>query len=158
MGKWSDANKISRTAKIFYGCNLVVLQYSLHSWKQELCSSSSILGQRFNFIRYCHFLHAHSKCFCTELLPTSCATETLAAAGWECKHLPCWFLNIWHLKLWRDWCKSSPKLQVFCSLPTCSLFGHRTPIPESSCGRSVSSKPGIFPSGLAVERANITVI
>lgn len=68
--------KISRTPKIFCKCNLVVLQYSLQSWKQELCCSSSILKQCFNFMKYYHFLHVHSKSFYAELLPPYCATET----------------------------------------------------------------------------------
>lgn len=44
------------------------------------------------------------------------------------------------------------------SLPMWCLFSQMTSIPDSSCGRSVSSKPGILALGLAVEEAQITVI
>lgn len=135
-----------------------MLQFCLHPWKQELCYSSSILRQLFHITKYCHYFHAYSKCFYTEPLPTYPATGTLAAVGWERKHLHFWFWNIWHLKFWNDLCKSSPRLYRLCLLPMYCMFFRITSIPDSSCGRSVSSKSGIFALGVFVPLPQPTLI
>lgn len=120
-------------------------------WKWELSYFSSILRQHLHFNKYCHFLHTYSNCLYTEPLPAYPATEALDAVGCECEHLLFWFFKHLEFKMLK-WLMQ--KLSRVIEALLTPQFFQMTPVPDSSCGRSVSSKPRC----LAVEEAQTAVI